>query len=51
MGELMIDLLFGWLTKPNYLMTGFDRVIGFIELLIVVFVLAIIHVILDDKHR
>ena len=45
----MIDLLFGWLTKPYYKVTFIDSLVGGIEILLVIFCIFLIVEYIKDK--
>lgn len=44
----MKELLFGWLTKPRYMITGVDEFVGLIETLIVLVIVFFIVIFIKD---
>jgi len=45
----MKNLLFGWITKPQYLYTFLDSIFAFIEVFIVIFIVYILGCMIRDK--
>ena len=46
----MVEFLFGWLTKPEYLQTGLDRIVQGLELLIIFFIVIAIVYYIAEKY-
>lgn len=45
----MINILFGWLTKPNVLWTPLDQLIFIAEAIILLFIICVLYAIWEDR--
>lgn len=45
----MIEILFGWLSKPKILLTPADGIVAMVEVFIVVVIIGIINILLNKK--